>query len=164
MEVTCEICNALFKTKPYFVRKGQGRFCSKVCKGQSQKKGAEIPCSVCAKPVYRNSTQTGKSKSHKFFCSKSCQTKWRNSQYTGQNHIGWKDGKSTYRDILTRSGVSRVCFLCKETDRRVLVVHHIDEDRSNNRLENLSWLCHNCHHLVHRDRAERQQFRKMIAG
>lgn len=54
-----------------------------------------------------------------------------------------------YRSILTHSKVLAVCKLCKNKDKRVLAVHHLDRQRSNNKVENLLWLCHNCHHLVH---------------
>ncbi|MBI4281264.1 HNH endonuclease [Candidatus Uhrbacteria bacterium] len=35
-------------------------------------------------------------------------------------------------------------------NNRVLLVHHIDENRKNNVLSNLVWLCRNCHFLVHK--------------
>jgi hypothetical protein len=31
----------------------------------------------------------------------------------------------------------------------MLAVHHLDEDRANNAVDNLVWMCHNCHHLIH---------------
>jgi predicted HNH restriction endonuclease len=37
---------------------------------------------------------------------------------------------------------------------RVLAVRHIDQNHKNNNVENLAWLCHNCHHLVHNDKVE----------
>lgn len=38
------------------------------------------------------------------------------------------------------------CAICSfERDSRLLEVHHIDEDRSNNRLDNLKILCPTCH-------------------
>jgi predicted HNH restriction endonuclease len=42
-----------------------------------------------------------------------------------------------------------VCVLCKVSDKRILAVHHKDNNRKNNKVENLVWLCHNCHILVH---------------
>ena len=45
-----------------------------------------------------------KSKSGKYFCTKKCQTIWRNKiLYTGENHSNWKDGESAYRRILETS-------------------------------------------------------------
>jgi hypothetical protein len=48
--------------------------------------------------------------------------------------------------------------LCSTKDERVLAVHHIDHNRLNNKLDNLAWLCHNCHHLVHHDNVEKHRF------
>ena len=41
------------------------------------------------------------------------------------------------------------CNECGCEDRRVLVAHHKDKDRSNIKVENLEWLCRNCHYLIH---------------
>jgi hypothetical protein len=40
-----------------------------------------------------------------------------------------------------------VCWVCGTSEG--LEVHHIDGDRSNNELENLTPLCESCHKLVH---------------
>jgi len=84
-----------------------------------------------------------------FFCGKSCQTKWRNSEFIQEKHANWKTGRNAYRSVMRRSGIKKICLLCKTDDIRVLAVHHVDKDRKNNNIENLVWLCHNCHHLVH---------------
>ena len=62
---------------------------------------------------------------------------------------------------MKRSHTPKVCTLCQITDVRVMAVHHIDEDRTNNKIENLVWLCHNCHHLVHQ--YPNEQIRLMAA-
>lgn len=83
------------------------------------------------------------------FCSKSCQTKWRNSEFSAVWHRFWKDGSSTYRDVIIKSGIVQECALCHLGDKRVLAVHHKDQNRKNYNLDNLLWLCHNCHHRIH---------------
>lgn len=50
---------------------------------------------------------------------------------------------------MKRAGVEAVCDLCRITDERVLIVHHKDQDRKNNSIKNLAWLCRNCHYLAH---------------
>jgi 5-methylcytosine-specific restriction endonuclease McrA len=42
-----------------------------------------------------------------------------------------------------------ICKRCGTEDKRVLEAHHIDSNRKNNTIQNLVWLCRNCHHLVH---------------
>ncbi len=126
------------------------------------KTGVFIECYSCSKEIYKTLTQIKRSKSKKYFCSKSCQTKWRNTQYAGDRHKNWKDGYSRYRKILLGSSISQVCLMCKEKDVRVLAVHHVDQDHTNVSIENLAWLCHNCHHLVHHDSVSKQKFSKVL--
>jgi len=158
----CEICQKGFHVKPYFLKKGWGRFCSSVCQYKSYKTGAYVRCDTCGAKIYKNQSNLKHSISKKYFCGKSCQTKWRNRQYLGEKHLQWKNGKSVYRDILVRNGINPRCLLCKLRDKRILAVHHVDKNRSNNKLENLAWLCHNCHHLVHHDKLEKQRFQSLL--
>ena len=97
-----------------------------------------------------------------FFCGRVCQAKWRNNEYRGEKHANWKDGHSTYRNILKSHDVPQTCVLCKTLDTRVLAVHHIDKNHGNNAVENLAWLCHNCHFLVHHDEEESKKFQKNL--
>lgn len=69
--------------------------------------------------------------------------------FVGKNHPNWTGGEFAGRRILERSGRKLVCEHCGNSDKRVLMVHHKDSSRKNNKLSNLIWLCHNCHHLVH---------------
>ena len=155
-EVHCKQCEKNFYAKPFYRKQGYGLFCSRVCYYASVQKGKVVKCEMCQTEIYRGLKQLTHSKSKKYFCSKSCQTKWRNQQYTGDKHKLWKGGWNIqYRKIMLGSGKKPVCTLCKERDERIVVVHHIDENRSNNSVENLAWLCRNCHHLVHHDSVEK---------
>ena len=139
---------------------GWGKFCSNRCHYLSMKTGNYIECEVCGMSVYKSLTQLNHSKSLKFFCSKSCQTIWRNKQYSGPYHKLWKGGisNSFYRDILDRNKIEKTCKLCKTKDMRVLAVHHIDHNHSNNKIDNLVYLCNNCHQLIHLDKDENMKF------
>lgn len=154
----CKFCSTSFYSKPNWVKRGYGIYCSAKCQHLGAKNGKVVRCYVCDKEVYRALRALVNSKSGKYFCGKSCQTRWRNAEYIGPKHANWKHGGACYKSILTRHKVFKECVLCKTTNARVLAVHHIDEDHSNNRLENLSWLCHNCHHLVHYDSVEKRRF------
>lgn len=150
----CIICDDKFYAKPSHKAKGWGKYCSKECQYSGQRTGTTVTCTVCDKDSYKNKNSMTRSKSGKYFCSKSCQTVWRNSQYRGAKHLNWKTGKASYRANLLRTGRQQVCERCKITDKRLLAVHHIDRNRDNNNLSNLMWLCHNCHYLVHHDKTE----------
>lgn len=161
MILKCKICKKSFYSKPSWIKNGGGKYCSLLCKYKSSKKGKNLPCFVCKKVTYHPSGRILKSKSKKYFCGKSCQAVWRNSYFVGKKHANYISGRATYRTILTRNKVPAVCKLCKSTDRRIMAVHHLDKNRNNNKVENLVWLCHNCHHLVHHYKNEAQ--RLMVA-
>jgi len=154
MTTLCIICGTMFETKEYFIRKGQGKYCSRACHYRGAMKGRFLKCHICGNELYRSPSKSLNSKSGKFFCSKSCQTVWRNKEYSGNKHKQWKDGVSTYRDIMLKSNLKKFCRLCHIKDLRILVVHHKDENRKNYDLDNLVWLCHNCHHRVHKGLAK----------
>ena len=154
MIVKCQLCSKSFYTKPSWVKNGGGKYCSLVCKYKGSRLGQNLPCYICGKVVYHPKGRIARSKSKKNFCSKSCQTIWRNSYYVGEKHGNYIDGKSMYRSVLSRNKIPAVCKLCKTIDKRVLAVHHLNRKKSDNRVENLVWLCHNCHHLVHHYKAE----------
>ena len=159
---SCILCQKIFETKLFYVKKGQGKFCSAACQYTAARKGKVVPCAICKKEIYRKPHLLKLSQSGKYFCSKSCQTLWRNGKYIGIKHANWKDGLYAYRSVLSRHGVSKICRLCKTDDARVLAVHHIDQNRKNNKVDNLAWLCHNCHHLVHHHAEAKEKFMATI--
>ena len=158
----CKICGKEFYVKPSHQKLGWGKYCSANCRSKSQFNGKNVNCEVCAKSIYRSlkSLSNSRSKSGLFFCSKSCQTLWRNKIFKEENHGNWINGESAYRNILIRSGRVTKCLLCGYLDQRALSAHHIDHERTNNKVDNLTWLCLNCHYLVHHDRELDQKVRK----
>ena len=147
--VTCKICEKKFYTKPFHFNKGWGKYCSKQCQNEGQKTGQFVKCKICSTKVWRMQRSIEHSTSKNFFCGKSCQAIWRNQTYMSEKHSGWINGIRTYRNIIRRSGVIEVCTKCGYKNTKVLIVHHIDHNRSNNSLNNLMWLCRNCHYLIH---------------
>jgi len=145
----CQICSKEFYIKPSHLKLGWGKFCSIKCRSIAQLKGKIVKCFICGKKVYRSPQLLSRSKSNNFFCSKSCQTLWRNKQYIEDKNKNWVNGRKSYRKILLRNEIKPVCKLCKITDERVLIAHHLDHDRENNNLKNLIWLYLNCHYLIH---------------
>ncbi|MDQ2973186.1 MAG: HNH endonuclease [bacterium] len=147
---TCLICSKEFLVKKSHLSRGWGKYCSKTCQYSGQQVGKFFQCSSCSKEIYRNNKDQSRSKSHKFFCSKSCQTVWRNeSIFIAENHANWTGGESSYRNRLIKTDRDKKCEKCNTVDSRVLAVHHKDKNRKNNSISNLIWLCHNCHYLVH---------------
>lgn len=147
--VVCAICPNTFYAKPFFLKKGQAKYCSEKCMRTASRTGSVVKCHACGVDVYKTKKALRISKSKTYFCTKSCQTKWRNSIFVGPLHANWKDGSSSYRALMLKHDIPRVCRICKTGDLRVLAVHHIDRNRKNSALSNLAWLCHNCHFLLH---------------
>ena len=147
--VSCGRCGKEFYGKPSHIAMGYNKFCSRKCSFESMRNGKWFKCEGCAKDIYRTPKYINASKSKKYFCGKSCQTKWRNAEFSGMRHANWQHGRGSYRNIMKRAGQEVICELCKSTDERVIVVHHKNRDRTNNTLENLVWLCRNCHYIVH---------------
>ncbi len=161
----CLVCKTKFYVKPSHQKKGWGKYCSIICRTKSQLNGKKVNCFICQKQIYRSQKDLKKSDSGNYFCSKSCQTIWRNSiLYSGENHSNWKYGESAYRRILLATGQKQICTLCKTEDKRVLAVHHRDKNRKNNTVENLIWLCHNCHYLIHHHFDELNKLNRILTN
>ena len=156
--VRCKLCDKEFYAKPFWLKKGWGKYCSAACQHAGMRSGEEKSCEICGVRTYKSPKNLARSKSGKFFCGKSCQTIWRNKVFVGEKHGNFTTGRYSYRDALRRHGIPKRCKLCKTADTRVLAVHHIDKNRENNRPGNLAWLCHNCHFLVHHYKDAREQF------
>lgn len=156
--VNCILCNKEFYTKPNWLKIGHGKYCSIKCARTSKRKGKFFCCTMCSKEVYKSLKEIKRSKSGNFFCSKKCDLGWLNGPRVNGKHHGWKHGEWAYRGILQRSGTPAVCVFCGKDDERILLVHHIDHNRKNNVLRNLSWLCQNCHYLVHKYQKENEVF------
>ena len=159
----CVICGSNFKTKPFFIKNGGGKYCSRACHHNGIKTGKIMKCFLCGKDTYKTKKQLRVSKSKKYFCTKSCQTKWRNTVFVGSRHTNWKEGRYAYKGVLKRHKIPQFCKICKTNDERVLAVHHIDRNKTNNRVNNLVWLCHNCHHLVHNYNIEQKKIMVIVA-
>lgn len=145
----CKICGKDFYVKPSHLKIGWGKYCSMACRNESQKHGKVFRCGICGKSVYKSQAEQKHSASGNFFCSKRCQTLWRNSYYVEERSANWKGGVRIYRQLLKRSGAKPKCALCGMENEIVLTVHHKDHNRSNNSIDNLIWLCLNCHYLAH---------------
>lgn len=146
----CRVCNKVIFIKRFHANKGWGKYCSKECQTKAQFNGKWLQCDYCEKKIYRTPKDFKRSRSKKFFCSKKCHCAWENeNSRCGKNAPNWITGHNVYRRLLKRCGKSEKCGICGITDKRVLVVHHRDSDRKNNKLRNLQWLCRNCHCIVH---------------
>lgn len=146
----CAVCGIEIHVKASHAARGWGKYCSSACKYAGQRKGKWVACEYCGELIYRRPADYKKSDSKKFFCSKNCHCAWENENVRcGVNAPNWMAGQNVYRKLLKRTGLAEKCSNCEIKDKRVLVVHHKDRNRRNNSIENLEWLCRNCHSIVH---------------
>ena len=146
----CVICGNNIRVKEAHVKRGWGKYCSKKCQAVAQHRGKWVPCGYCGKSIYRTPRDFRKSRSKKFFCSVGCHCSWENeNRRCGENAPNWVAGHNVYRRLMVRHGIEKRCYRCGHRDERVLVVHHRDRNRRNNNIENLGWLCRNCHCIEH---------------
>lgn len=140
----CKVCK-----KEFISRKDQPQtVCSVECRAKSKENRVLITCAFCKKEVSKAASKLTASKSGIHFCSRSCKDTAQRmenrmtaiwpSSYKGGNHID-------YRKLIE---IDKCCD-CQEKRKYLLVVHHIDGDRSNNERGNLEVVCGNCHTKRH---------------
>lgn len=95
--------------------------------------------------MYKSLKDLKHSGNKNYFCSILCRNIWYGKQFRRENHTNWKGEKASYKEALRRHDIEQKCFLCSSNDSRILAVHHVDQNRENNNIQNLMWLCHNCH-------------------
>ena len=108
-------------------------------------------CTTCGKEVERQPAQAKRSKTGNIYCSKSCAITNNNRLFRKWvNHPQYVEGRSIYRKLKIESVENPKCEVCGFDNPIALEVHHIDENRKNNKIENLQILCCNCHRIKHR--------------
>src|SRR3954468_18812253 len=100
INVNCLVCGGKFSVKLNRLKRGWGKYCSNACKHIGFKTGEYFQCDTCSKKVYKSVQEQLKSKSGKRFCSRTCQTMWRNTVYVAEKHGNWTGGQYSYRLIL----------------------------------------------------------------
>lgn len=139
MIVKCLYCKKEFNVYPSQIKKGGGKYCSMSCRATHK--------NLIDNPVNRQGVKEKISKNHANVKGKN------NPMYgrTKEKSPSYKDGRKSlgggYRGKAL-ANFKQVCSLCCESDINKLVVHHKDENRSNNKLNNLQIVCYNCHNTV----------------
>ena len=152
----CQICQrpVVSSRKGRGVRKRKhGMFCSMACRNQWMASGAMVrlepkvcpSCKASFQPKCR--TQT--------FCSMEC----RNAAHMvlmKQVNPNFKDGSwvhyysRRFKQVISPQLIAKIgaCMACGSTE--ALVVHHMNEDKTDNTPENLAVVCRSCHMKLHK--------------
>lgn len=163
----CKKCGSAFLADLREHNRGYAHYCGKACAAahlqevREWKKANKFPNSVCAfcgTTFYRSPSKQAKSKSGFTFCNRACKEAAQRSDSRVRikeilpDHYG--TGASKYRNRAFDTYPAK-CACCGYDDfKEILQVHHIDRNRENGSLENLTILCIRCHwedHLRHND-------------
>lgn len=108
--------------------------------GCPQCKYETVKCDYCGKEFKRLKSRIEKDNKTGFiYCSRECGNRHKNEKATKQT-----DGTAYRRNAF--NAYPHKCAICGyNDDERILEVHHLDEDRTHNEINNLVILCPNCH-------------------
>jgi hypothetical protein len=141
-------------------KKAANRFCGRECITASRNH-PEKPCTMCGLFFRPKSSRT-------VYCSRPCADKAHSIRMLGVGNSHYKDGTSYskwFRETrpLIFERDKDACVVCATPFKPItytrngapaqksnLIVHHIDEDPANNRVENLLLLCYGCHMVHHK--------------
>jgi len=153
----CEICGKKFEASYVGHGKGLSKYCSKRCRRESisnQRRVNHQPnvvCAQCGKKFYKMPSRIKASKSGLHFCCRKCKDTGQRIE-SGLSEIHpphYACGQRTYRTRALREH-KHECLDCGWAEvPSVLEVHHIDNNRDNNTIENLVILCPTCHRIRH---------------
>lgn len=143
----CEFC------KQSFLRRlnGKQRFCSKVCKDKASERSVILICRQCNVEFKRKAHWLQSSRHGVYFCSRQCKDRAQrldsNCAEIRPSHYG--TGNSLWWYQATELKLGATCVGCIEKRQYLLLVHHIDGNRTNNETTNLEIVCGNCHIIRH---------------
>lgn len=122
--------------------------CPRCQQEDKTKNQVELTCDYCGKKYY---VPVSKSQGQFHFCCRECKDNAQRLSSGKQfdnmrpQHYGSANGLYSYRDWAFEK-YPHQCAVCGwNEDEDILEVHHIDENRQNNELDNLIILCPNCH-------------------
>ena len=142
VKIKCDYCHKEFELDKTIYNKRRKKsshlYCSHNCSCLARRVRVQIECAVCGKKIERKPSAILGNLS---FCSHSCANGY-------NNRFKKKDSENTYRRQAMEQ-YPHQCFICGwDKDKRILEVHHIDENRKNNDITNLMILCPICHRYL----------------
>ena len=123
-----------------------------------RKTGQELPCQVCGALTYLTAARLLRLESGEVkltFCSPSCASSYYSSRRIGPLGGNWKGGVSIYPRAFKEARVvvlERDGHQCQGDGPHSgrMEIHHLDGDKHNTDVANLTTLCAKCHKRIHR--------------
>jgi len=128
-------------------------YCGLPCTRMASRRRREVLCAFCGKAFQRRLSQLEHAKSSGIqFCSRRCKDRAQGldggAAFSAMRPPHYSGDGVTYRRRALRHYGS-ACRICRYSNERVLIVHHKDGDRNNNKLDNLEVLCPTHHAEYH---------------
>lgn len=141
--IKCNDCGHIWNIVPHNnLYRSTKFYCPNCGEYTNKKQNYYFECAYCKKPIKRVKSDIDKNISGNFYCSIDCGNKYKNE--IRKSNGEW-DIIKDYRAKAFQE-YKHKCMVCNwDEDERVLEVHHIDEDRENNAIDNLIILCPMCH-------------------
>lgn len=158
LKVKCIIHNLEFETNYENVKRNNRahHICPECQKEDREKRYSkdrtEKECAYCGKKFFVKNSHIKNSKSGMFFCCREhkdlAQRVDSGEKFNSIRPEHFKTGEWNYREKALKEYPHK-CMICGwDEDDRILEVHHIDENRENNSIDNLSVLCPTCHRKI----------------
>jgi hypothetical protein len=158
----CETCGKIFVK-----RRNSTKYCSNKCSGEAKRKRSLIKCDFCGNEFEIHECH----RSVHNFCSKSCYSEWqkiyikeeKSPRWNGGVHI--QDGYIFHRQE-DGSYKAEHRLVVEKTIGRPLrsdeIVHHLDENKQNNNIDNLVVVTKAEHIQIHRDLLKSSRMNKEV--
>lgn len=152
-EAQCKSC-----LTPFIRRKshsnGKKLYCSLKCSSLASRKRVKVECATCGSSLERTPGRVAVTISGLSFCNAACHASAQclDGGLTEVHPSHYGNGSSRYQQVAFRNH-KKECVDCALAFPPLLVVHHIDGDRTNADPANLEIVCHN-HHAVRHMRME----------
>ena len=150
VKIICKYCGKEFELKASEtrVKLGQVNYCSLSCRDKAQMTGKIINCPQCGKEFYSTRRK---------FCSKKCACDYRSENYLNKKNYEENGYIIHHVRGYNKKGNAREHRLIMEQylGRRLEkneVVHHIDENKKNNCIDNLKLMTRGEHSKLHRQK------------
>lgn len=152
INVRCTIHDIFFSTRYENVRRDNKahHICPKCQEEDRQSEQIECTCDFCGKKFFRPASKVSRGKSGLNFCNRECKDNAQRiesgERFEEMRPDHYDNGNGVHYRAAAFRTYEHCCAVCGwGEDEDILEVHHIDENRSNNKVDNLIILCPLCH-------------------